>query len=385
MQRPSESGDWTFCFEMIGPLATDTGGLTYQRHFLEHLDDEHRRRMVALLSRPVPEELDLRGVELRTLPTFTAWGPGKAFAVQALAPFMFRRLGVSVALCAGSIAGALSRIKGGPRMIVHVQNAAPLQTSVSVAGTWRDLYRRAAVPAGLRSTRRVITPSEIVRTKLIEQYDLDPDRVVVIPLGVDRRRFSPVAADGSSAGDIPSPYILFVSTLWPYKNAQALVAGFARLVREDGIPHRLVLVGKDGGDRADLEALAATEGVLDRLVFTGHLNGRQLPEVYRHADLFVYPSLVESFGFPLVEAMASGVPVVASDRWAIPETCGDAARICDATDVDNLVTAMRDVLFSNELRTDLVRRGLARASQFAWEHTVSTTLRLVEEVALEDD
>ena len=379
----SDRRDWTFCLEAVGPLAADTGGLTYQRNFLAHLDDETRRRMVMLVSRPVPEQLDLRGVTVRTLPAFTATGLGKTLAVQGLLPLEFKRLGVSAVFCSGSIAGVLAGLGRGPGVVVHVQNAAPLQTSVSVGGGLRDLYRRAAVPAGLRIARRVITPSETVKRALIERYGLDPARISAIPLAVDLRRFHPIGAEEEPYEvGVPSPYVLFVSTLWPYKNAAALVSAFAQLVNQDGITHRLVLVGKDGGDEASLRAMADSAGVADRLVFTGHVSGPRLSALYRHADLFVYPSLVESFGFPLLEAMASGVPVVASDRWAIPEICGGAARICDATRVEDLAAAMREVLASAELRADLVRRGLARASEFSWKRTVAETLRVIEDAAL---
>jgi glycosyltransferase involved in cell wall biosynthesis len=256
---------------------------------------------------------------------------------------------------------------------------------MTVAGRWRDLYRRVALPAGLHTASRVITPSETLRTALLERYGLDPARVSAIPLAVDPRRFHPRDGEGGSIeSGVPSPYILFVSTLWPYKNASALVSAFARLVRDEAIPHHLVLVGKDGGDESRLRALANCEGVVDRLVFTGQVDGARLPALYRHADLFVYPSLVESFGFPLLEAMASGVPVIASDRWAIPEICGDAATICDPTRVEELAAAMRDVISSPQLRADLVHRGLARARQFSWERTVSKTLRVIKEAALEE-
>lgn len=370
-----------FCFEAIGPAAADTGALTYLHHFLEHLPTQDRRRMSLLVSRPVPDQLDLTDVEVRSMPAFTASGLGKAVSAQFLLPFVVGRLDVPVVFFSGSIAPAFGVLGGSARVVAHVQNAAALETSMTVADRGRDFYRRFALPAGLRRAAHVITPSATLRSALVARYGIRAERISAIPLGVDTDRFQP-PDDGVDPG-IDSPYVLFVSVLWRYKNAPSLVSAFARLVREAKIPHRLVLVGKDGGhgQTAAVRALAEREGIADRLVLTGHVSGPRLPALYRHADLFVYPSLVESFGFPLLEAMASGVPVVASNRWAIPEICGDAAVLCHP-EVEELAAAMHEVLSSSQLRGELVERGLARAAEFPWERTVRETIGVIDRVAL---
>lgn len=372
--------DWRFCFEAIGPAAADTGGLTYLRHFLAHVDDDARRRMTVLLSRPVPEQLELDGVAVRTLPEYTATGTGKTVAIQALLPFVFRRLGVDVVFCSGTFVGALAAIPGGPRVVLHVFNAGPLQKEVRLAPGARDTYRRIALPAGLRAADHLVVPTQVVKDALVERYRLDEGRVTVVPLAA-APQFRPLRAGESDEPPMSKPYILFVSALWAYKKADSLIRAFARLVDRDGIPHRLVLVGK-GADESRLRAIAAEEGVAERTTFTGHTAGSQLESLYRHADLFVFPSLIESWGFPLVEAMASGVPVVASDRWSVPEVCGGAAHICEPT-TDALETAMRDVLGSPQLRAELVRRGLARSAEFSWGRTVRETMRVLQDVALD--
>lgn len=376
------SDDWTFCYEAIGPVATDTAGLTYPRHFLEYLTPEMRKRMVMLLSHPLSPELDLRGVRTRVLPHITSTGPGKALAAQLSVPMITRRMGVSCVFCSGSIASPLFGLPGSPRLVVNVQNAAPLDHSVSTAGHGRDAYRRVAVPAGLRVAERVITTSKTVGDALGECYGVDSDRITVVPLAADGDRFRPALAGEERAAEtgIGQPYVLFVSALWGYKNASTLVEAFAQLVREDGIEHLLVLAGKDGGDMATCRRIAARHGIEDRLVFTGHTRDPLLPALYRHADLFVYPSLIESFGLPLLEAMASGVPVVASNRWAIPEVCGDAALICEPT-AEPLAESMRQVLQNPVRAAELRSAGIGRAAQFTWQRTVGDTLRVIEEVA----
>lgn len=377
--------DWTFCYEAVGPVATDTAGLTYPRHFLDHLSPEMRARATFLLSEPVPSELDLRGVKLRTLGRYSGSGPGKALAAQLLVPAITRRMGVSTVFCSGSIASAFFGLspKPRPRVVVNVQNAAPLENGVITAGRSRDNYRRAAVPAGLRHAEQVITTSETVGNALVDRYGIEGDRLSVIPLAAETDRFfpAPPGEDRYEVTGITGPYILFVSALWTYKNASALVEAYVRLARENGIEQLLVLCGKDGGDLENCREIAADAGMLDRVVFTGHTRDPRLPALYRHADLFVYPSLVESFGLPLLEAMASGAPVVASDRWAIPEVCGGAARICEPTP-ESLAEAMHEVLSSSDVLADLRARGLARAAEFSWERTVSQTVAVIRDVSL---
>lgn len=393
MSGAGANGDWSFCFEAVGPVASDTGGLTYPQNFFANLDDEGRRRMVVLMSRPLAEGLGLGDLRVRTLPAFTGSGAGKAFAAQALVPIIARRLKVSAVFCSGSIASAFGGLGSGPKVVINMLNAGPLAGDMVVAGRSRDTYRRVALPAGLRTAARVITPSETTRQDLIERYSLEPGHVSVVPLAVDHDRFHPADDDPSvrkaelerlTALEIQQPYVLFVSALWPYKNATSLVAAFVELVRDRKIPHTLVLAGKDGGDGPRLRELARAHGMADRVILTGHVPDADLPVLYRHADVFVYPSLVESFGLPLLEAMASGAPVVAADGWAIPEVCGGAAQICNATDTAGLAGAIDRVLSSDTVRAEMVERGVARARNFSWSRVVRETLTVIERAATED-
>lgn len=376
------SDEWTFCYEAIGPVATDTAGLTYPRHFLQHAGPDVRARMTMLLSKPLPAELDLDGIAVRTLPAITGTGPGKALAAQAIVPLLTGRMGVDVVFCSGSIASAFAGRAGGPPLVVNVQNAAPLDTGVITAGRGRDTYRRIAVPAGLKRAAKVITTSETVGDALVERYGLDPAGLSVIPLAADEERFHPIVPgeDRFETTGIERPYILFVSALWGYKNASALVAAYAEVVREEKIPHLLVLAGKDGGDGGNCRRIAREAGIEDRVIFVGHASDPLLPALYRHADLFVYPSLIESFGLPLLEAMGSGCPVVASNRWAIPEICGDAARTCDPNPTD-LAREIAAVLSSPEERERLRSAGLRRSKQFSWRRTIEETVAVIESVA----
>jgi glycosyltransferase involved in cell wall biosynthesis len=171
---------------------------------------------------------------------------------------------------------------------------------------------------------------------------------------------------------LEAPFLLFVSKLYPYKGAETLIHAFALLAGGGAFAGEVVLVGSDDrGERARLEALARRLGVAPRTRFLGGLPNEEVPAVLASAELLVYPSLHETFGKPVVEAMRTGVPIVASSAGSIPEMVGDAAELVPPGDPVALAHAIEAVLSSPERRTQLVARGLKRGRDFSWERTAS--------------
>jgi glycosyltransferase involved in cell wall biosynthesis len=211
-------------------------------------------------------------------------------------------------------------------------------------------FRRAVWHPGLRRAERVIVISDFVRGRAEELLRLDPHRLRVIPLGLDRERLRP----GGERGD----YLLYPARRWPHKNHERLFEAFALLRRaRPGL--RLVLTG--GGDFSDVP-----EGVDAR----GHLPWDDVVELLRHAAALVFPSLYEGFGLPPLEAMACGCPVACSNAAALPEVVGDAARLFDPRDPRSIADAVLDVLASPE---EWAERGLERAQAFSWDATARAT------------
>lgn len=213
----------------------------------------------------------------------------------------------------------------------------------------RRVFRRLAYDRAARRVDAVIVSSELVRAHAIEQLRLDPARVHVVPHGVDHTVFRP--------GHEPrETFLLYPARPWKHKNHVRLLQAFVDLRRE--VPGlRLVLTG-DG-----LESLSPLPDGAERL---GYVSREELALLYRRAACLVFPSLYEGFGLPLLEAMACGCPVAASNRGAIPETCGDAAVLFDPEDAHAMVNGVRDALArADELR----ERGIARAAGFTWEAT----------------
>lgn len=190
----------------------------------------------------------------------------------------------------------------------------------------------------------------------------------VVPEGV-APLFRRLAADERSPGTlarlgIRGPFVLSVASHEPRKNLHALVRAFARL---RDVPHQLVLVGREGRGTQRVSACIRTEGLEARARLTGYLPEEDLVQLYNHADVFVYPSLYEGFGLPVLEAMACGAPVVTADRGATREVAGVAALLVDPDSVDDLAGAIARLLAEPALRTNLSEAGLARARAFSWD------------------
>jgi len=198
-------------------------------------------------------------------------------------------------------------------------------------------------------------------------------KVRVLPNGIDLARFQPSVMSGTDA------VILFVGTLSRRKGIDTLVQAYAS--RPALRRHRLVLVGPDHtGDALALRQLVARLGIEDSVVMTGTIPDDALVEWYRRARVVTLPSLLEGFGYPVVEAMAMGVPCVASDLPPIREVASGAALLVPPGDVTALGEALERACFENPLRTDLIARGLARAPDFSLERIGTQALATYREV-----
>jgi len=216
-------------------------------------------------------------------------------------------------------------------------------------GPARRSFRRIAYDRAARSASAVLVTSEFVRERAVELLELDPARVHVVPHAIDHAVFT-------LADEEPEPMILYPARPWPHKNHTRLFEAFARL-RETRPQLRLVLTG--GG----LDRLAPLPEGVESL---GSVEPEHLASLYRRAACLVFPSLYEGFGLPVLEAMACGCPVAASNAGAIPEVAGDAAVLFDPTDVDAMAEAM---LEADRRRDELRSLGLTQAAKYTWDET----------------
>lgn len=242
----------------------------------------------------------------------------------------------------------------------------------------RAFYRRSAYAAA-----HILTVSAFSAAEIEAAYRIPADRITVVPLGVDEA-FSASRGDPAELPTaVHAPYVLHVGDLHERRNLPMLVQAVIRAGRCLGGPSTLalVLVGVDRGIRAQLVAAAEQADAGDVVVHLGSTSDAQLRTLFRGAAAFVYPSLYEGFGLPLLEAMASGTPVIASTAASIPEVVGDAGLLVDPRDQAGWAGAIVRLATDQALRQRLQASGLHRASQFTWARTARLTLDAYRRVA----
>lgn len=236
------------------------------------------------------------------------------------------------------------------------------------------------VPRSVRAAARVIAISDFTRQDLVQRYGLSPEKIAVVPLAAGAN-FAPLpdAAARPLPTGIREPFILAVGNLEPRKNLATLIDAFAELVRQQTFAGALVIVGEAKYRGEEAAGAVARLGLGGRVIFTGFIDDATLRLLYNRAILFAYPSLYEGFGLPLLEAMACGCPVVASNATAIPQTAGDAAILVDPRSVAGLTAAMARVIGDPELARRMSVDGRAQAARFSWTRTAELTRRVYQE------
>lgn len=249
-------------------------------------------------------------------------------------------------------------------------------------------YFHTLLPALIRRLTRVVTVSEFSKRDIVELAQVDPSRIHVIPHGVNRDRFHPQDDPGSEQIRVDlglrAPYLLYVARLeHPGKNHVALIRAFDRVKTRLAAPHQLVLAGSPWNGAEEVYAEARRARHSKDIVFTGFTREAALPALYRGAEAYVFPSLYEGFGMPLLEAMASGTPIACSNTSSLPEVAGDAAEYFDPIVPESVEAALEALISNPKRRADLVERGLQRARAFTWRASVDKTLTVLRDAAKE--
>jgi glycosyltransferase involved in cell wall biosynthesis len=229
----------------------------------------------------------------------------------------------------------------------------------------------------------IITISAHVKRDTIKHYAIQPEKIMVGYLAVDQDLFFPIGSEdiGSlrTRYELPEHYILYAAALLPHKNHERLLHAFKAI--HDNMPGvSLVLTGawETGYDK--IMRMISELGLQNSVIMLGWLPFDDIPAVYRGAQLFIYPTLHEGFGLPILEAMASGVPVVCSKIEPLIEVAGDAALFVDPYDHRDIAKGLSLALHDGEIRTKLIQKGLHRARNFTWEATAQSTLLFLKSI-----
>ncbi len=252
-----------------------------------------------------------------------------------------------------------------------------------------QLYYKLIVRPAIRNSNIVITDSKSSESDIVDWANIDGSRIRVVSLACDSifKKHSDnnaMQAVRSKYG-VDGKYIMYNGNKKAHKNVEALIEAFAILKSRLKEPCTLVVVGKRDNNTtetncAGIDSLIAKRKLSDSVVFTGHVSEYDLVGLYNSAQLLVMPSLYEGFGFPVLEAMQCGCPVVCSNISSLPNVCDDAAFYIDPYSIESIAEGLHRVFTDEDLRRELADKGLERAKAFSWDKCANETLNIYNEV-----
>lgn len=301
--------------------------------------------------------------------------PARILYEQTVLPFLAVRHGLDALLSAGMTGPFVATVPTFT-MIYDLQHVNQPQNF----GKLYLLFLKSIIYMSAKRADAVLTLSEKSKRDILKHYNIGPERVCVTYLASDRAVFrgredEEVAAVRKKY-DLPSSFVLYIASSLPHKNYERLLQAF-KIVKARHKELKLVLIGARDYGHDIIKKKIEELGLTGEVVFLGWLPFEDIPVIYSAADLFVFPSLHEGFGIPVLEAMASGVPVVCSNIEPLDEVAGGAARLVDPSDSESIAEGMREVLENRGLRDRLVKDGFERAAMFSWEKTAKDTLKAI--------
>jgi glycosyltransferase involved in cell wall biosynthesis len=328
-------------------------------------------RLVVLSNRPVPVERNPR-VQVHEHGRF----PIRSIWMQLELPLLLRRLRPDLV----HFTNYLAPIASGIPYVVSFHDMT-LRLFPQLHTLKKRLLTASLLPTVARGARLVLTPSESSRQDVIRLLGLDPGRVRMIPYAApDEFRPATEGPDALKEYGIRPPYLLYVGTVEPRKNLPRTLHAFTQIAAS--VPDvQFVIAGQSGWDHGAAQHAAARPELRSRVLFLGYVREEHLPLLYTHATAFVYPSLYEGFGFPVVEAMACGTPVLTSLSSSMAEIAAGAAMLVDPLDEKSIGASMVALLTDGALRAELRTKGLARVAQYSWERTARETVAAYREAA----
>lgn len=298
----------------------------------------------------------------------------RPFWVEFVLPRLLRQEGVDVLYA--TIPGEMTYCPIPQVVTVHDLIPLTYPEDAPLGVQWNYKFR---VPRILRKAAAIIADSDYTRDDILKWYRINPKKIHTVYLGYDPEHFFPrhQAEVLERYGLQQKKYILSVGNAQPRKNLIRLVEAFAAI--KGKIPHKLVLIGpKAPEDLQKLSAKIESLRVNDRVMVLNYISYQVLPFFYSGADLFAYVSLYEGFGLPIIEAMACGTPVLASNTTSIPEVAGDAAVLVDPTDTDAIKHAIISTTTSKNRLKELSEKGLTRCSEFSWQCAAAKILTILK-------
>lgn len=360
-----------------------TGGLIYVRNIVKALGEVANGERLFLFASSTNAHL-FRDLAPKSRLIKSGWSNERVLlrilSQQIVIPLLARRLKLDVLLCPGNV---ISFAAGVPKILI-LQNRLQYNLPREL-GLIRSFYRKRIGKLSLRHAAKIVALSNELQQYLQENLRVPATRMVVVPGGVDHASFFPRQGEKRRRSGADEPYLLVVAALWPYKNHEILLRALALNHRRHGFNVKLLIVGGDWEGRVQqLGHLAGELGISERVNFIGHIPHEEMPQLYAEATVLLYPSLAECFPLPIFEAMASGVPVIASNCCSLPEVVGDAGICLEPHDEEAWADAIYRVMSDKELRSCMIERGLNRARQYTWKAAGEKLLKVLQEAVQEN-
>lgn len=247
----------------------------------------------------------------------------------------------------------------------------------------KDWIQKIQIKRGLFKVQKIIAASEYIRQDLIS-HGIDKDKIEVVYNGIDHKIFFPqINLDDEEVAvkpfSIRKPYFIYGSRLsGPEKKHIELIEAFTKFKKKTGLPHRLVLAGSDGAYSAFVHKAAFESPYASDIFLTGYFPHESFPQLYSGSEALIFPAENEGVGLPVLEAMATGVPVACAKSGALPEISGNAALLFDPDNQEEFAAVLERLAVDKELCSDLVKKGMERSALFSWENTVEKTVEIAK-------
>lgn len=247
-----------------------------------------------------------------------------------------------------------------------------------------NIYRKWNVPRIAGKAAKILTVSDFERKRIIEHFGFPADRVVTVYNGAGNH-FQKVTRedllkDARVKYNLPDHFLFFLGNTDPKKNVIGVLRALSLLRKAGKLPCPLLMLDINRDYLNNLADEIGDRDLLNHIHFSGYVPNTELPAIYSQAELFLYPSLRESFGIPIVEAMKCGVPVITSNTSSMPEIVGDAGVLCDPFQPETLANAILELYQDESLKRSMSNKGVARAAQFSWEENARQTLQIYEQI-----
>ena len=252
---------------------------------------------------------------------------------------------------------------------------------------WKTLWHlKLRIRYSLKKADHIIVISKSTKSDLIENFDVNPQKISVVPCAVDCNIYNvgdvvELREQIRKKYDLPNRFFLYLGTVEPRKNIERLIKAYSKLPLELRCEMKLVIAGGKGWKCEQIYALPQKLNVEKDVLFTGYIDEEDKPYIYNLSEIFLFPSLYEGFGIPILEAMASGTPVITSSVSSMPEVSGGAAVLVNPLDVEVLSDAMLELSNDPEKRDKLIQKGYRRVHAYSWKESAEILLNVFKNVS----